>query len=262
MFSEQFSAAPHLGEDKPCSCFLLGGLYPLRWGAELPFFQRRFYFELHFLLATAKHNRTPSATLFHCKSLATAGRVTRKGAPFLLRREGGSADLEAACRCAHRAVMAAAWVPFWGLGFHTLFKGIWVHMLSGKLCILYPLYGFLSHILEALTTFFATKEHPVGLDTHSPRGPPASFQPAWGGGGGSAPPLSCARSSVVLALMHSQPLRVLKGLLTSFESAYTPVFADFHVCFHDAPSSLILYWICDHSHWLYKRPFPAWIRTW
>lgn len=132
---------------------------------QTPFFKGRFYFELHFLLAMATHNSMPSETLFHPKRLATAAWFTLKRVPFLLRRESVALQMRrSSAQVDSQGSLGSCMSSFLGPGFSYIAYGnVCVHVLSGILCIFCPLYGFLSHVLEALSTFLPQRS--ILLDT-------------------------------------------------------------------------------------------------
>lgn len=127
------------------------------------------------------HDSMPSETLFHCKCFATAFLFTSEWAPLLVEREDVALEIEHSCG---GSASAFSWtqekghVPFWGMGFHVLLKVILALKCLLAYFTFYVLYGFLSHVLGALSMFWPQRGICL-FDTYSPGGPSRVASACW-----------------------------------------------------------------------------------
>lgn len=168
------------------------------------------------------HNSMPAEALLHGKCLAAAGVLTHERAPLLVEREDVALEVE------HGGVGAAAAFP--GAPTRVPLRGVNSHMLLQEILALkrllahvtcYVLFMGFSHMFQKLCpcfchkrTFFLTHIALVDL--------PVSLQTAGRGKVFSTSFMGTLerRFVGVLALMDFQLLMLLKGLLTTFKTAY------------------------------------------
>lgn len=167
------------------------------------------------------HNSMSIEALFHCEGLAAAGVLTRKWTLFLVKRE------DVALQVKHGRVGSTTafsrtpiHIPFWAVSFHMLLEIIFALKCLLAYFTRYFLFMGLPGVFEEFSPSFCHKGASL-LTYVTLVHLPVSLQTAGGGEVFATSFLGTLERGLtgMLALVDSQLLMLLKGLLTTFKTA-------------------------------------------